>query len=265
MPSPHDFLLFRLWGPMSSWGSIAVGEQRQTWSRPSRSAVLGLVAAALGIERADAAAHQPLETGLGFAVRVDGVGFPLRDYHTAQSPSAEGRRRWRSRHDEIHGAKTLNTILSERSYHAGMDAVVILWRRGVATGTTPTLDVIAGKLRQPTFTLYLGRKASPLGVPIDPVIVRSDTIEDALAMFEQHEQQRRAAAASSKTWVLRQVLDRMPQASRGRSLWLDPVDMDVVRSNARGRQTQRRDGIRDRRTWTFDDRQEIEIPLEVTS
>ena len=117
MPSPHEFLLFRLWGPMSSWGSIAVGEHRQTWARPSRSAVLGIVAAALGIERANAAAHQPLEAGLGFAVRVDDGGWAMRDYHTAQAPSSEANRRWRSRHDEIHGSKALNTILFEHWQH----------------------------------------------------------------------------------------------------------------------------------------------------
>ncbi len=77
MPSPNAFLLFRLWGPMASSGQIAIGEQRQTWTRPSRSAVLGLVAAAHGIERGDSAGQINLEARIGFAVRIDDAGRPL--------------------------------------------------------------------------------------------------------------------------------------------------------------------------------------------
>ena len=47
------FLLFTLYAPMGSFGEIAVGERRMSWARPGRSAVLGLVAAAQGIERGD--------------------------------------------------------------------------------------------------------------------------------------------------------------------------------------------------------------------
>ena len=50
-----DILVFRLYGPMASWGEIAVGENRHTANYPSKSALLGLLGAALGIERDDEA------------------------------------------------------------------------------------------------------------------------------------------------------------------------------------------------------------------
>nr|WP_284509571.1 CRISPR-associated protein Cas5 [Salinivibrio costicola] len=47
----RDYLVFRLYGPLASWGEPAVGGDRPTSAYPSRSAVLGLLGAALGIKR----------------------------------------------------------------------------------------------------------------------------------------------------------------------------------------------------------------------
>ena len=51
----RDYLVFRLYGPMCSWGDIAVGEVRPSTVHPAKSAILGLIAAALGIKRPDTA------------------------------------------------------------------------------------------------------------------------------------------------------------------------------------------------------------------
>jgi CRISPR system Cascade subunit CasD len=45
------YLLFQLYAPLVSWGAPAVGEVRHTDTIPTRSALLGLLAAALGIPR----------------------------------------------------------------------------------------------------------------------------------------------------------------------------------------------------------------------
>ncbi|HAP98609.1 MAG TPA: type I-E CRISPR-associated protein Cas5/CasD, partial [Rhodospirillum rubrum] len=97
----RDFLVFRLVGPMAAWGDIAVGERRGTWDVPAKSAILGLLAAGLGIDRADRTAHEALDRGLGFAVRQDRPGRLLRDYHTAQAPKARKNARWSTRRDEL--------------------------------------------------------------------------------------------------------------------------------------------------------------------
>ncbi len=47
------FLLFQLAGPLASWGEIAIGEDRHSAPYPGRSAVLGILASALGIRRAE--------------------------------------------------------------------------------------------------------------------------------------------------------------------------------------------------------------------
>ncbi len=61
----RDFLVFRLYGPLASWGDIAVGEQRPTTPHPSKSAVLGLIAAALGVRRDEEERQQALAEGYG--------------------------------------------------------------------------------------------------------------------------------------------------------------------------------------------------------
>jgi len=67
----RSFLLFRLYGPLASWGEIAVGEVRPTALQPTRSALLGLLGAALGVRRGDDEAFSALGATLRFAIFVD--------------------------------------------------------------------------------------------------------------------------------------------------------------------------------------------------
>ena len=61
--SMHEYLLFRLYGSMASWGDIAVGEFRPTFDHPSKSAVMGLIAAAMGIRRDEEERQRELAAG----------------------------------------------------------------------------------------------------------------------------------------------------------------------------------------------------------
>ncbi|MFC9295720.1 type I-E CRISPR-associated protein Cas5/CasD [Streptomyces sp. NPDC057011] len=72
-------LLVRLAAPLQSWGAVSRFSHRDTHSRPTKSAVIGLCAAALGRDRTD-----PVDdlAGLVFGVRADHPGTPVRDYHT---------------------------------------------------------------------------------------------------------------------------------------------------------------------------------------
>lgn len=170
------YLLFRLYGPMSSWGDIAVGETRPSFTYPSKSAVLGLVAAGLGIRRDEEIKHQQLAESLGFAVRVESFGVPLVDYHTAQVPS--GKERYCTRRDELSGERSdLNTILSTRDYRADGLSTIILWEKKACERG---LAEIADKLIRPSFVLYLGRKSCPLALPLEPQIVEAVSLIEAL-------------------------------------------------------------------------------------
>jgi CRISPR system Cascade subunit CasD len=69
----RDYLLFRLYGPLAAWGDIAVGEYRPSFAHPGKSAIIGLLAAALGIRR-DKEEQKSLAESCSFAVRVDSMG-----------------------------------------------------------------------------------------------------------------------------------------------------------------------------------------------
>ncbi len=244
---PCEFLVFRLWGPMASWGDIAVGERRGTWSRPSRSAILGLVASALGIDRANGPAHAGLEAGLGFAVRVDNPGRPLRDYHTAQSPGARKGLRWPTRRDELDASNDLNTILSERSYVTEMDAGIVLWWR--LGKETFNLAEIAEKLSEPVFAPFLGRKSCPLGLPLKPRVIPALS---PLAALIEHD-----AQSTEERMIL---TGRNRQQENMRELWMDEDDARAFGLESRVRErTIRRDRVRDRPRWLFSDRNEVLI------
>ena len=189
----QEYLVFRLYGPMCSWGDIAVGEVRLSTVHPSKSAILGLIAAALGIKRPDTArddtertglevAHSALAHGYGFAVRVDAPGVPLVDYHTAQVPSSgtgRNRRQFATRRDELTAVPRpeLHTILSRRDYRVDALYTIALWAR---PGAPHPLAELAARLHEPVFTLYLGRKSCPLALPLAAQVVTAANIRHAM-------------------------------------------------------------------------------------
>ena len=222
---------------MGSFGEIAVGERRMSWARPGRSAILGLVAAAQGVERTDETAHQRLEAGLYYAVRTDAPGRPLLDYHTAQTPKARKGRTFATRREELK-SDDLNTVLSAREWRADACFTVALWPR---PGETVDLDTIAGDLRHPRFVLYVGRKSAPLGLPLNPATIEADTFMAAFAARQPNPEEQR---------LLQRV--RIVGAERGAIAF----DHDAPEAPANTRVERRRDTVASRTRWQFADRLE---------
>ena len=63
-----EFLVLRLYGPLAAWGDIACGEVRPTLIHPTKSAILGLLGAALGVRRSDEEIISRMTKSYGFAV-----------------------------------------------------------------------------------------------------------------------------------------------------------------------------------------------------
>ncbi|MFB7913494.1 type I-E CRISPR-associated protein Cas5/CasD [Streptomyces sp. NPDC056061] len=86
----NHVLLVRLAAPLQSWGVVGRFGRRDTHTRPTKSGVIGLCAAALGLPREPPPGvprndtNDPLAelTPLLFGVRADHPGKPVRDYHT---------------------------------------------------------------------------------------------------------------------------------------------------------------------------------------
>ena len=226
---------------MASFGEIAVGERRMGWARPGRSAVLGLVAAAQGLERTDQDAHANLESSLHYAVRTDAPGRSFMDYHTAQTPTSRKGKTYETRREEL-GADALNTVLSTREWRADALFTACLWPRN---GGAVRLGDLANALRQPRFVLYLGRKSAPLGLPLAPAIVEAATLLEA---FEG----RQAATEEEK------VLARIGSSTHApKQIAFDAdVEAELIGDSAEFRQERRRDSVVDRVRWQFAERLE---------
>lgn len=153
-------LLIRLSAPMQSWGTQSRFTMRDTGLDPSKSGVLGLLCAALGIDREDDEGLQPL-IFLRMGVRADREGLLQVDYHTAKDI-------------RMANGKTKDTELSNRYYLA--NAVFLV---GLESEDLALLERIQAALNKPVWALFLGRKAF---VPSEPIL-----LEDGLCRDERLE------------------------------------------------------------------------------
>lgn len=240
-----EFLLFTIYAPIASWGDIAVGEIRGSWDRPSRSAILGIVGAALGIERHREDEHAALSRGLRVAVCVRATGAPLTDYHTAQTaPDSTLKRTVFPTRRHLLASDSLDTALSRRSYRQDAVNVVALWMAPPDTGGTAiyNLAAIERALRHPHFPLFAGRKANVLGLPLGAHLVHANTLA---AAFRQHDAV--PDALTEFHALLRDLRRDRSEVSHdpceGFVSGLEPLRHDV-----------RRDNILSRRKWQFADR-----------
>jgi len=229
-----QLLLFQIVAPIGAFGSLAVGERRETAARPAYSALAGLLAAALGMERADPC-QQAFAAGLAFASRRDRLGPLLADYHTAQTPPAKKGKTWATRRDELAGE--VNTILSRRDYRT--DCAFTVACAAIASGPHSLEDMEAA-LRRPLFTLYLGRKSCPLGLPPDPRIIEAGSLRDAFTAYDTE----RRRPAVFEDWKL------------GDGEIACDARLRPLAEGAARRET-RRDVVVDRKIWRFDLRDEF--------
>lgn len=174
----NPYLTAILYAPLASFGGLAVGERRNTGRYPTRSQIIGLLGAALGVAREDEHNQARLRDSYSFAVQLFSPGLVGADYHTAQMPSARGKTRFATRRDELHDKRALNTVLTSRDYRFDFLAGLAICAKA---GAPYELAELANALRLPHYTLSLGRKSCPLGWPLSPEIVDAATPQAALA------------------------------------------------------------------------------------
>lgn len=174
----RSYLVFRLYGAMASWGQAAVGGDRPTARQPTRSALLGLLAAALGIRREQAGELQALADSVYVAVKHCAPTSLLRDYHTAQVPSHNKKVHYRHRKSELSEPKDkLNTVLSSRDYRCdGLWTIAVYSKANASV----TLEALRDALYKPVFALCLGRKSCPLAAPVQAQLVDCSSLQEAL-------------------------------------------------------------------------------------
>ena len=200
-------LLLRFAAPMQAWGADSRFDIRKTNREPTKSGVVGLLAAALGLQR-DAPLNEL--TALRMGVRVAREGVLLRDFHM------------------VHGEKS--SYVTTRYYLC--DAVFLV---GVFSEDEVLMRRLEEAIRNPAFPLFLGRRSCP---PEGRVYLglREMTLEDALTSepslaahgaFQQTERLRMVLEEPRGTARLRDMpisfspFDRQYGYRAAREIWLD--------------------------------------------
>ena len=151
-------ILLKFSGPLQSYGTSSHFQTRYTDYYPSKSAVLGLLAACLGYRRDEEEKLRELST-LKFAVRIDQQGGLLKDYHIAITDK------------EI--VEKPQTYVTNRYYLEDALFVVAL------SGMDELIDTLIEAIKTPYFQPFMGRRSLP--VPVDFFLgVSTEDILDSL-------------------------------------------------------------------------------------
>ncbi|MBS2547461.1 type I-E CRISPR-associated protein Cas5/CasD [Catenulispora sp. NL8] len=154
-------MILHLSGPVQSWGERSRFTQRDTARMPTRSGLIGMIAAARGVRRDEPFGEL---AQLRFTIRVDRPGTLLRDFHTVGGgyprertiATAEGGRR---------GGDTA-TLVSTRYYLQDAAFTVAVTTAGSADEDAGLLTRCGEALQKPFWPPYLGRRSCPAGTPI---------------------------------------------------------------------------------------------------
>lgn len=179
-------LLLRLAGPLQSWGTSSRYTERDTGLEPSKSGVVGILAASLGRTR-----DMPLDdlAVLRMGVRVDQEGVPGYDFQTAGAGDDDpgiamardddrviSRRREELRLGTLKESARGKSSISNR--HFLQDAIFLVGLEGEEENLD-CLYELDEALRKPVFPIGLGRRSY---VPSVPVAMPGSGVREGVAL-----------------------------------------------------------------------------------
>lgn len=191
-------LLLRLAGPLQSWGAESRFNYRLTRSEPTKSGVLGLLAAAQGRRRSDAIEDL---LALRFGVRTENPGTQLRDFQT-----------------EIDWRTAKGMPITNRYYLA--DAIFL----AAIDGPDELISGLREALLKPTFPLYLGRRSCP---PAGPLFAEVRETSFDVALRQEHWQPPNFKKFHKKPDLLYIVRDCLPGERASESIRDVPISFDI--------------------------------------
>ena len=168
----NDYLVMKLQGPMQAWGAHTYEDYRPSNSFPTRSAIIGLIGACMGIDRADQKNQQALSASVVVAVRQDDLSqqknaYPvsrLSDFHTVEKAR------------KADGKENKNPVVTRREYLCDVSFTIAL---SIASDTANfSLKQIEESINKPIFTPFLGRRSCPLTRPLFEACVQASSFAD---------------------------------------------------------------------------------------
>ena len=156
--SNESYLSLLIDGPMQSWGFSSRFQRRSTASHPTKSGIIGLIAAAMGIDKSaidePEQIHELSKLNLTVITLPRGDhnlrGHRLEDYHTVEGTQLAD------------GKISNDAVITRREYLLDVRFGVLL------KGSSSLLDLVANAMQNPRWGVWLGRKCC---IPATPVFV----------------------------------------------------------------------------------------------
>ncbi|MFA6221112.1 MAG: type I-E CRISPR-associated protein Cas5/CasD [Desulfomonilaceae bacterium] len=207
-------LFLRLEGPLQAWGDNSKFVIRRTMEAPTKSGVIGLLCAALGVSRSKASEDWlPKLSALTMGVRIDVPGVRWWDYHTVGAGM-------RMRIAEAEGKTKPGAMLTRREYLCDASFLVAL------QGDDESLIYeLSEAIKKPKWTLYLGRKSCPPARPLLEPANQDKTfpnLESALTSVEWRRRFRGDLAPQTVDCLLDwKPIPGQPEAPTDALVWYD--------------------------------------------
>ena len=183
----RDYLILKLQGVMQAWGEHTFEGLRPSTNFPTRSALIGLLGACLGIDRQNRQQQQALANSFLYAVRQDEAKWvwsahndelrlekrsviKMTDYHTVKD----------AREDYV-GLKSHDTIITQREYLLDAAFTVAIWN---IEGAEYSLEQLKAAVCQPRYTPFLGRRSCPITRHLYESCVQAINSDEALKLIE---------------------------------------------------------------------------------
>lgn len=172
----NSTLAIYLDAPMQAWGASSRYEQRETEPFPTKSGVLGMLAAALGIDKdskneTNAIAELSTITFSVLRIKRNGIGLVQRlmDFHTVGGGYDK-----KNLNQKLHiprkasGGLISNAVITRRTYLTDAKFVAIL------QGETELLLRCSTALKNPKWGIWFGRKSCLPAAPLTPSIADTE-------------------------------------------------------------------------------------------
>jgi len=180
-----DFLIIKLQGAMQAWGGHTYEDYRPSLIFPTRSAIVGLLGACLGIEREDIKALKTLDKSFQLTVRVDKRKVSRRkntedkfvsmqkitDFHTVQHAR------------KVDGKPRPEAIVSRREYLCDAEFTLAL---AFTKETDYGLERVKQAIQKPVYTPFLGRRSCPIQSRLYEGVIKADNAQTALSQIEPY-------------------------------------------------------------------------------
>lgn len=179
-----DFLILKCQGAMQAWGGHTYEDYRPSHIFPTRSAVVGLLGACLGITREQPEKLKELNDSFKLTVLAHSRQVEHRHFQQEKKPKTVSLHKMTDYHTVLdarrsNGGKRDDAIVSRREYLFDAEFTLALF-----FNEQTDLERIVKAVKQPIYTPYLGRRSCPLQRPLFEKIVTAENAELALKQIE---------------------------------------------------------------------------------